>query len=62
MSIAIAHTRCDDVRGEQVTPHVVRRYISTGPVEVLEDCVAIDVFTPVRQDWIDGTDTYVRRA
>ena len=27
-------------------------------VEVLEDAVAVDVFTPVRQDWIDKTDSY----
>jgi quercetin dioxygenase-like cupin family protein len=30
-------------------------------VEVLEDTIAIDVFSPVRQDWIDGTDTYFKR-
>ena len=30
-------------------------------VEVLEDTVVIDVFSPVRQDWIDGTDSYFRR-
>jgi quercetin dioxygenase-like cupin family protein len=30
-------------------------------VDVLEDTVAIDVFSPVRQDWIDGTDTYFKR-
>jgi len=30
-------------------------------VDVVEDCVAIDVFSPVRQDWIDKTDTYFRR-
>jgi quercetin dioxygenase-like cupin family protein len=29
--------------------------------EVVEDCVAIDVFSPVRQDWIDKTDTYFQR-
>jgi unsaturated pyranuronate lyase len=29
--------------------------------EVIEDCVAIDVFSPVRQDWIDKTDTYFQR-
>lgn len=28
--------------------------------EVLEDCVAIDVFSPPRQDWIDKTDAYIR--
>jgi quercetin dioxygenase-like cupin family protein len=30
-------------------------------VEVVEDTVVVDVFSPVRQDWIDGTDTYFRR-
>jgi len=29
--------------------------------EVVEDCVAIDVFSPVRQDWIDKTDSYFQR-
>ena len=24
----------------------------------LEDTVDLDVFTPIRQDWLDGTDTY----
>jgi quercetin dioxygenase-like cupin family protein len=31
-------------------------------VEVLEDTLVIDVFSPVRQDWIDKTDTYFRRS
>ncbi len=30
-------------------------------VEVLKDTLALDVFSPVRQDWIDKTDTYFRR-
>ena len=30
-------------------------------VEVLEDAVAVDVFTPVRQDWIDKTDSYFKK-
>jgi quercetin dioxygenase-like cupin family protein len=30
-------------------------------VEVVEDAEAIDVFSPVRQDWIDGTDTYFKK-
>jgi quercetin dioxygenase-like cupin family protein len=30
-------------------------------VDVVEDSEAIDVFTPVRQDWIDGTDAYFRK-
>ena len=30
-------------------------------VGVLEDTLVVDVFSPVRQDWIDKTDTYFRR-
>ena len=30
-------------------------------IEVLEDALAIDVFSPVRQDWIDKTDSYFKR-
>ncbi|HJZ75217.1 MAG TPA: cupin domain-containing protein [Vicinamibacterales bacterium] len=30
-------------------------------VEVIEDTLVFDVFSPIRQDWIDGTDTYFRR-
>jgi quercetin dioxygenase-like cupin family protein len=29
-------------------------------VEVLEDTLVVDVFSPVRQDWIDKTDTYFK--
>lgn len=30
-------------------------------VDALEDSVAIDVFSPVREDWIKGDDSYLRR-
>ena len=30
-------------------------------VEVTEDAVAIDVFSPVRQDWVDKTDDYFQK-
>ena len=30
-------------------------------VDVIENSVVIDVFSPVRQDWIDKTDTYFQR-
>jgi unsaturated pyranuronate lyase len=30
-------------------------------VEALEETDVLDVFSPVRQDWLDGTDTYFRR-
>ena len=29
-------------------------------VEVLEDTIVVDVFSPVRQDWIDKTDTLLQ--
>lgn len=29
--------------------------------ECLEDCLAIDIFSPVRDDWIRGDDAYLRR-
>lgn len=30
--------------------------------EALEDTVDVDVFTPPRQDWLDGTDSYLREG
>jgi len=30
-------------------------------VRALEDSIAIDVFAPVREDWIRGDDAYLRR-
>jgi len=30
-------------------------------VRALDDSLAIDVFTPVREDWIRGEDAYLRR-
>ena len=32
-----------------------------GVVETLEDSVVVDVFSPVREDWIRGNDAYLRR-
>ncbi len=29
--------------------------------EAMEDTTATDVFAPLRQDWIDGTDAYLRK-
>lgn len=31
-------------------------------VVVIEDTLVIDVFTPVREDWVTGTDTYFTRT
>jgi quercetin dioxygenase-like cupin family protein len=30
-------------------------------VEALEDCVALDLFSPRREDWIRGDDSYLRK-
>jgi len=30
-------------------------------VEALEDSLAIDLFTPIREDWIKGDDAYLRK-
>ena len=29
--------------------------------EALEDCLDVDIFSPPRQDWLDGTDHYLRQ-
>ena len=29
--------------------------------EAVQDSLAIDIFSPPRQDWLDGTDDYLRR-
>ena len=38
-----------------IPPHVPHR------VDVLEDTVVVDVFSPAREDWIRGDDAYLRR-
>jgi quercetin dioxygenase-like cupin family protein len=30
-------------------------------VEAIEDCVALDLFSPRREDWIRGDDAYLRK-
>ncbi len=30
--------------------------------EAIEDTVDLDVFTPIRQDWLDGTDSYFHES
>jgi quercetin dioxygenase-like cupin family protein len=39
-----------------IPPHVPHE------VTALEDSVALDIFNPPRQDWIDGDDAYLRSA
>ncbi|HMD86815.1 MAG TPA: cupin domain-containing protein [Terriglobia bacterium] len=30
-------------------------------VLAMEDSISIDVFSPIRHDWLDGTDSYLRK-
>ncbi len=39
-----------------IPPHVPHEVVA------LEDSVALDIFNPPRQDWIDGDDAYLRGA
>ena len=54
------------VAGESQTlgPGEVLRIPSNLPhsAEVLEDCHVADIFSPLRQDWLDRTDDYLRRS
>jgi len=46
------------VRGGEVLripPHLEHE------VTVLEDAEVLDIFSPIRQDWVDGTDSYFKR-
>ncbi len=54
-----------DIDGEEVVVRAgevmqIPSWVPHG-VDVLEDAVVIDVFSPVRQDWLDKTDTYFQR-
>ena len=37
-----------------IPPHVAHS------AEAIEDCRALDIFAPIRQDWVDKTDAYLR--
>jgi quercetin dioxygenase-like cupin family protein len=39
----------------QIPPHVPHS------AEALEDCIAVDLFSPPREDWIRGDDAYLRK-
>jgi quercetin dioxygenase-like cupin family protein len=39
-----------------IPPHLPHEAVA------LEDTVSVDIFNPPRQDWIDGTDSYLRQA
>ena len=31
-------------------------------VEALDDTLTLDIFSPIRHDWLNGTDDYFRRG
>ena len=39
----------------RIPPHVPHS------AEALEDCVAVDLFSPPREDWLRGDDAYLRK-
>jgi len=51
-----------DDRELTVAPGAVMQIASHEPhrVEALEDSVALDIFQPVRADWLSGDDSYLR--
>ena len=53
-----------DGGAEEVGPGQVMRLAPNERhgVEVLEDSVVIDLFSPPREDWIRGDDAYLRRG
>ena len=53
--IGDAETEVHDVRAGEVL-HIPSH--APHKAEALEDTLDLDVFTPVRQDWLDGTDSY----
>ena len=52
-----------DGRDVTVRPGEILRIPSSMPhsAEALEDTFELDLFSPIRQDWIDGTDDYFRK-
>jgi quercetin dioxygenase-like cupin family protein len=53
------------LEGREVTVHAgeVLHIPSNVPHEAvaLEDTLDLDIFSPIRHDWLDGTDAYLRR-
>ena len=41
---------------------VIMPPFSKHGVEALEDCELLEVFSPIRQDWVDGSDQYLRAS
>jgi unsaturated pyranuronate lyase len=56
LRFTVGGEQIDVAAGEVLTipPHVPHQ------AEAIEDTLDVDVFTPPRQDWLDGSDAYLR--
>ena len=63
---ALEFTLGDEGDEEVHTVHAGEALVIPGDLPhsavALEDTLDVDVFAPPRQDWLDGTDTYLRGA
>lgn len=48
------HVKAGDVI--HIPPHLPHRFVA------LEDTIDVDVFSPIREDWLKGTDDYLRQV
>ena len=64
-SLVVSGMVCFELEDKKVVlkPGEVIHIPSNVPhrVVALEESVAMDIFSPIRQDWIDGTDDYFRK-
>lgn len=53
------------IGGQQITVHEGEVLCIPSGVPhaavALEDCVEMDAFSPIRHDWLDGSDAYLRK-
>jgi quercetin dioxygenase-like cupin family protein len=65
VSLVISGALTFQIEGREIVVRAGEALVIPGNVphgvDVLEDTLVIDVFTPIRQDWIDKTDTYFGR-
>jgi len=66
VSCVLSGTLTFKMKGQEIIVHAGEVLQIPGwlehEVEVVEDAVVIDVFSPVRQDWINKTDDYFRAS
>jgi quercetin dioxygenase-like cupin family protein len=54
-----------ELEGREIIAHAGQVLVIPSSVPhsalALEDSLAMDIFSPIRQDWLDGTDSYLRK-